>query len=79
MAKEKHVANFNAPMRMQGADIKTIQCRDCAYRLRQPFEFEGEVYDSGAIKARCDIYPDDNKPIDILFERRKCRHYKPEK
>lgn len=76
MEKEKHVANFNSPMRMQGTDIDTVHCRDCVYRLRQPFELNGKIFDSGATKVRCDIYPADNKPLDILLKNARCKHYK---
>lgn len=77
-----HKRNIESPMKVQGANPKTVQCRDCRFRDRTVLELTSGIINVGAIKSYCGIYTRKNfpegKPGSILFEIEKCRHYKKE-
>lgn len=61
---------------MQVANAKTIVCKDCIYRDKTTFEFEGKIYDAGSTKCRCLMYSDHaGKPSEILFMNAPCKFY----
>ena len=74
---EKHIPNFMQPMPVQGVRPEDVVCRDCKHRIKAPFTVDGEVYDLGASKIVCAMYPDD-KPLDILFKHAPCSKYERE-
>ena len=77
---EKHVPNAEAPIKVQGANPETIQCKDCVFRDKTIFEYEGKKISIGTIKSWCEVYSKDissgGKPVGILFETEKCKYYR---
>lgn len=77
---EKHVPNYEQPIRgVSWPDRKKVRCRDCAFRLVQTAEHNGEEIEIGAVKGFCEIYPNGcGKPNDVLFKNADCEYYFPE-
>ena len=40
---EKDARNLEQPLKVQGANPKTIQCKDCVFRDRTLFNHKGET------------------------------------
>lgn len=75
---EKHISNNESPMRVQGANPETIQCKDCVFRDRRLFDHKGKMIAIGAIKSYCEVYTEkisNGKPSGVLFEYEKCKYY----
>lgn len=75
---EKHESNLEQTMKVQGANPKTIQCKDCAFRDKTLFDHKGETIPIGVIKSWCKVYTKENsngKPSGVLFETEKCKYY----
>lgn len=75
---EKHIPNYEAPARMQGANPETIQCKDCVFRDKTLFNHKGKMIPIGTIKCYCEVYTEkisNGKPSGVLFEYEKCKYY----
>lgn len=67
--KKQRESNINSDVTLQYPDVNTITCKNCMFRA----EDVGKV--KGATLARCDCYPKNDKPIDILFNGYECEYY----
>ena len=61
--------NVNSDVVLKFPELNTITCKNCMFRA----EDIGKV--KGATLARCDCYPKNDKPIDILFNGYECEYY----
>ena len=77
MAEER---NLQSPMRFQGANPETVQCKDCVFRDKTILELGEKKIPVGVVKSWCEVYSKDispgGKPVGILFETEKCKHYR---
>lgn len=53
---EKNIRNFEQPLKVQGANPESIQCKDCIFRDKTTFEHKGKIIPIGVIKSYCDVY-----------------------
>lgn len=75
---EKHIPNYEAPMRVQGVNPKTVQCKDCVYRDKTMFDNHGTKIPIEVIGSYCEVYTEEisnGKPSGVLFEYEKCKYY----
>lgn len=70
--------NLETPMKFQGANPETVQCKDCVFVDKTIFDHKGKKIAIGAIKSYCGVYDknvSNGKPPGILFETEKCKYY----
>ena len=75
---EKHESNLEQPMKVQGANPSTIQCKDCVFRDRRMFNHKGKMIPIGVIKDWCEIYTPEvsnGKPHGVYFSLEPCKYY----
>ena len=80
MKRPEHTSGFEDPL---GQMLIPQQCKDCIFRLKQPFvdyEGNGETLDFGWEKGICHIFPYPQiKPNYVLENRDECEYYEKEK
>lgn len=62
--------NIEEPMQFKAPDIDKIICKDCIFRSKK--------YPDGAARSFCEVFPDMDKPTEIVFGGADCDYYQGE-
>ena len=62
-----------SPIKAQTPNPEKISCKDCKYRDKTTFGFDGKVYAVGITRDSCDKFK--HKPPEVLFLNDECVEY----